>query len=153
MQFGTVPLHASLSIFEKVLKLAGNQGDQTGESYGSNGEAAPTTRIMPILRSKGRLLTAYLEYLIEQAAAQRQGKMKVEIISPKAVDERGSTLALLIDDGTGTGAALNTVVGHLKDAGMIVDSRGSDLLRLSPSALMNTFEEARRLVNCIAEVL
>ena len=125
------------------------------------------TYIMPPLRKKGRLLTAYLEYLLTSEGSVDGATRSIEltILSPANVEERGSTLAVLFRypprspdyqeqiDQTTYSAALNKVITHLKANKIPVDTRAPDLVRLSPAPLYNTFEEVRRMAMILRDGL
>lgn len=123
---------------------------------------------MPPLRRKGRLMTAYLEYLLESLSAKgSKGKRdaRLRCISPKNPNERGSTLSVIFESATSdssNGVDLDTskysqtleqIVSRLKKKGVLVDSRAPSLIRFAPAPLYNTFQEVWRLAHIVVESL
>ncbi len=88
---------------------------------------------MPKLRAKSRLLTGYLEYIVDQIAASKPGS--VEIITPRNQKERGCQLSLVFP---GKGKAL---FNDLTARGVIADWREPNVVRLAPVPLYNSFRD------------
>lgn len=86
---------------------------------------------MSNLRAKSELLTAYLEFLLNEANT----KNEFEIITPKNKNERGCQLSLLFKrNGKAT---FDRLLKHH----IIADWREPNVLRMSPVPLYNSFEE------------
>ncbi len=102
-----------------------------------------TEATMPALRAKSVLLTGYLEALLD---AELEGK--VEIITPRDVDERGCQLSLRFDP-----AQLTRVMDALAQRGIIADSRKPDVIRIAPTPLYNTFKDVHKFVMVLKDVL
>jgi len=95
---------------------------------------------MPALRRKSEQLTAYLEYLINDIGVSEE---ILEIITPADPAQRGCQLSLLVhQNGRG-------VFDKLTQAGVILDWREPNVIRVAPTPLYNTFED----VFCFAEIL
>lgn len=84
------------------------------------------------LRKKSELLTGYLEFLIHQINDKTR---LIEIITPSEPTQRGCQLSLLIHK---EGKA---VFDHLTKAGVVVDWRNPNVIRLAPVPLYNSFED------------
>lgn len=105
------------------------------------------TELIHRIRTKSILLTGYLEYLLS-SIRQQSSRLHLEIISPSDPASRGSCISVLVIDPTAfhedTSAyspALVSFCKSLEAGGIIVDKRAPDLVRLSPNAVYNTFEE------------
>lgn len=93
---------------------------------------------MKALREKSEKLTGYMEYLIEQKCGN-----KIEIITPKDINQRGCQLSLRAKD--------NGKVLHKKllDSGVICDWREPDVIRAAPVPLYNTFSDVFNFVEIL----
>jgi kynureninase len=89
------------------------------------------------LRDKSVLLTAFLEYVINEASASSE-KTSFEIITPSNPDERGCQLSMLVH---GSGKKL---FDALTKQGVIADWREPNVIRLAPVPLYNSFEDVYR---------
>ncbi|MCB0341585.1 MAG: kynureninase [Pseudobdellovibrionaceae bacterium] len=87
------------------------------------------------LRERGDRLTTYLEYLLKTECAGA-----CEIVTP---ENRGSMLCVRIKGEP------KTLAKKLSEAGVIVDFREPDILRMAPAPLYNSFEDVYRLVDAI----
>ncbi|EHQ29560.1 kynureninase [Mucilaginibacter paludis] len=85
------------------------------------------------LRKKSKLLTGYLEYLIEGINTAHQ-KQLFKIITPKNENERGCQLSIVCDNG-------KAIFDQLVEGGVLGDWREPDVIRLSPIPLYNSFED------------
>ena len=122
-----------------------------------------TTSIMPPLKKKGQLLTAYLEYLltVNGKIQKPTNSIELSVISPANINDRGSTLSVTVKnspsspeygkqlDRTKYSSALTAVIAYLKKNSVPIDTRAPDLIRLSPAPLYNTFTEVRRLAEIV----
>jgi kynureninase len=90
---------------------------------------------MDALCDKRDLLTAYLEFLIEQVSEQNKAICTFEIITPKDKNKRGAQLSLLIHGGG------KAVFDRLSDLGVVVDWREPNVIRLAPAPMYNSFED------------
>lgn len=171
LQLGTVPLHASLAIYEQVVTLTNPASEEeenvephTAEHKGS--EEVVRDQIMGPLRKKGQRLSAYLEHLLvaisARPAAPDGTEFYLKIVSPSDVNERGSTLSVefharsqdgQVLDQSSYSAVLLAVVNGLKKRGIPSDTRAPSLIRFGPSPLYNTFDEVRRLAAAVGAVL
>ena len=94
---------------------------------------------MPALRAKSIELTGYLARLLEE--------LPVEVITPPDAAARGAQLSLRFErrrDGPRNA---------WPSAGVIVDYRAPDIIRVAPIPLYNTFHEAWRFARILAEVI
>jgi kynureninase len=90
------------------------------------------------LRGKSILLTAYLEFLLQDIT-----HLPFRIITPAQPERRGCQLSLLFADRG------KEVFEALSQAGVVADWREPNVIRLAPVPLYNTFEE----VYCLYEIL
>lgn len=95
---------------------------------------------MPALRQKSEKLTGYLEYLIKDIGV---GDNILQIITPTDPAQRGCQLSLLVHHNG------QEVFNKLTEAGVILDWREPNVIRVAPTPLYNTFED----VYCFAEIL
>ena len=100
---------------------------------------------MHALRERSLRLTAYLEKTI-QAIASTTG-VNLEIITPSNTDERGCQLSIVAH---GQGRDLHN---KLSAAGVVVDWREPDVIRMAPVPLYNSFEEIASFGHILAESL
>ncbi|TFK84620.1 kynureninase [Polyporus arcularius HHB13444] len=116
---------------------------------------------MQALRARSERLTGYLEALLRQSRfyaapgeafekPQRE-RVRVTIITPENVEERGAQLSLVFLP-TGRGVMPRVLKG-LEARGVVGDSRKPDVIRLAPAPLYNTFEDVERAVVVLDEVL
>jgi kynureninase len=115
--------------------------------------AAPLRAALPLfaeagmaaLRRKSLALTAYMESLVNELAAER-----LAIITPADPAQRGCQLSLRIADGAAPGLALYQA---LSARGVVCDWREPDIIRLAPVPLYNSFEDVLRAAWTLCELL
>ncbi|TXK52842.1 kynureninase [Pontibacter qinzhouensis] len=95
---------------------------------------------MEQLRAKSEQLTGFLEFLIDEIGAD---KSQLEVITPRDPQARGCQLSLLVKQNA------RQLFDLLMEAGIIVDYREPNVIRVAPTPLYNSFEEVYRF----AEVL
>jgi kynureninase len=119
--FSIAPLRASVSIF-----------DEAGG--------------MEALRAKSIKLTGYLQFLLEQAGADRpSGSDRFTIITPRETDARGSQLSILAHEHP------KELFNKLEAAGVKCDFREPNVIRAAPTPLYNTFHEVWRFAKILTE--
>ena len=91
---------------------------------------------------KSRLLTAYLEFLLQQLPQERFRQ-----ITPSSPSERGAQLSLQIPHGA------KEVLEKLAEKAVICDFREPDVLRAAPVAFYTRFEELFQFVEILKGVL
>ncbi|MDX2303403.1 MAG: kynureninase [Microscillaceae bacterium] len=89
------------------------------------------------LREKSVQLTGYLEYVIQEISLHTNFPM--QIITPTDPEQRGCQLSLIIPNRG------RDIFEFLQKAGIRLDWREPDVMRLAPAPLYNTFEEVYRL--------
>jgi kynureninase len=94
---------------------------------------------MPALRAKSERLTGYLQYLLEQLPAG-----SCEIITPRAEDQRGCQLSLLVRERP------RALLAALEQEGVVCDFREPNVIRVAPVPLYNTFEEVWTFAQIVA---
>ena len=97
------------------------------------------------LRRKSECLTAYLEYLLESRLDDR-----VEVLTPRRAADRGCQLSLRLRDPAADTAS---VPKRLRNAGVIVDWRRSNILRLAPVPLYNSYRDVYEAVRALERAL
>jgi len=94
------------------------------------------------LREKSIMLTAYLEYLINELKDKR-----ISIITPLALEQRGAQLSIKVANSN------KKLYDDLIKNGVILDWREPDVIRVAPAPLYNTFEEVFRFVEILRSQL
>lgn len=96
---------------------------------------------MKNVRAKSKLLTGYLQFLLEQQAGGN-----FTIITPRDEDQRGAQLSLQIKRGG------REICSRLLARRVICDWREPDILRVAPAPLYNTFDEVLRFAEIFSSV-
>eukprot|EP01111_Echinosteliopsis_oligospora_P010117 TRINITY_DN3092_c0_g1_i1.p1 TRINITY_DN3092_c0_g1~~TRINITY_DN3092_c0_g1_i1.p1 ORF type:complete len:454 (-),score=125.29 TRINITY_DN3092_c0_g1_i1:17-1378(-) len=97
------------------------------------------------LRHKSVLLTGYLELLIDKYLGDNE---QVAVISPRDPDQRGCQLSLLIKQGD-----VKKIHNKMTTMGIICDIRNPNVIRLAPVPLYNKFDEVRRFIIILRDLL
>lgn len=98
---------------------------------------------MSALRRKSEQLTGYLEALIDTALSD-----VLEVVTPRAPDQRGCQLSLRVRSGRARGRALfDYLAGH----GVLGDWREPDVIRIAPVPLYNRYADVLRFARCVQE--
>jgi kynureninase len=95
---------------------------------------------MESLRRKSVVLTGYLEWLLDRTAGNR-----LEVITPRDPEARGCQLSLRVLDRPEEARAA------LEEAGVVLDFRPPDVLRVAPVPLYNTFREVWRFAQILGD--
>ena len=93
---------------------------------------------MMALRSKSISLTGYLEFVIDHISEKHKDKCSFEIITPRAISERGAQLSILLH---GQGKEL---FDKLSDLGVVADWREPNVIRMAPTPLYNSYMDVYR---------
>jgi kynureninase len=99
---------------------------------------------MPALRQKSEKLTGYLEYLINDLQVPKE---VIEIITPSDPTQRGCQLSLLVHRNG------RQVFEKLTAAGIILDWREPNVIRVAPTPLYNTFIDVYRFGEILSRSL
>uniref|UniRef100_A0A6Q2XZL0 Kynureninase n=1 Tax=Esox lucius TaxID=8010 RepID=A0A6Q2XZL0_ESOLU len=105
---------------------------------------------MAALRKKSRLLTGYLECLIQLHFYKDDGqadKPYVHIITPSNPEERGCQLSLSFS------VPIAAVFHELERRGVACDMREPNVLRVAPAPLYNSFSDVHRFITVLRSVL
>jgi kynureninase len=97
---------------------------------------------MERLSAKSRLLTGYLEYLIDRIPTD-----KIRIITPREPAQRGCQLSVRVS------GADKSLFHALMARGVITDWREPDVVRAAPTPLYNRFEEVWRFVDILKDLV
>lgn len=97
---------------------------------------------MAQLRAKSLRLTGYLRWLIE-----RRVGTALTVITPREPQRHGCQLSLRVNGARETGRAL---FEHLQAAGIIVDWREPDVIRVSPAPLYNRHVDCLTLADAVS---
>ena len=88
---------------------------------------------MSKIGAKRDMITAYLEFLLEEVNKKHKGFL--EIITPKNPDERGSQLSILFKkDG-------KEMFNKLTESGVVADWREPNVIRIAPAPLYVSYED------------
>ncbi|CAF4490258.1 unnamed protein product [Rotaria socialis] len=98
------------------------------------------------LRKKSKILTQYLQCLIEKEINQATSKFQINILTPKDPKQRGAQLSLRI-----VGADARQIFDELERLGVCLDSRG-DIIRVAPVPLYNSFIDVYRFISVLKSV-
>lgn len=93
---------------------------------------------MDCIGAKRDVLTAYLEYVINDVSERNKDRCTFEIITPKEVAKRGAQLSIHVH-GQGKG-----LFNKLTEFGVIADWREPNVIRIAPAPLYNSFEDCYR---------
>ena len=89
------------------------------------------------LVSKGKMLSAYLMYILDEINLNATEK-KIEIITPRNESERGCQVSMLmLKNG-------KEIFDSITKAGVIADWREPNVIRVAPVPLYNSFEDVYR---------
>lgn len=106
---------------------------------------------MENLRAKSDLLTAYLEFILDEVSEKNKANCTLEIITPRNQKQRGAQISLLIHGGG------KPVFDLLTEKGVIADWREPNVIRLAPVPLYNSFEDVyflgKHLDDAIQEIM
>ncbi len=94
---------------------------------------------MDRLREKSVLLTGYIEFLLQSVLQ----KLKMEIITPTAPDQRGCQISMR------TSEKGREIHNFLSENGVICDWREPDVIRIAPVPLYNSFKDAWNFVELL----
>eukprot|EP00761_Pharyngomonas_kirbyi_P013078 gb/GECH01013105.1/.p1 GENE.gb/GECH01013105.1/~~gb/GECH01013105.1/.p1 ORF type:complete len:590 (+),score=146.47 gb/GECH01013105.1/:1-1770(+) len=97
---------------------------------------------MKELRNKSKLLTAYLELLLDE-----QLKGKAQILTPRDPERRGCQLSIAMPCST------KEMEEKLLKKGIVVDQRDDRVIRVAPTPLYNTFEEVHQFVSRAKQII
>ena len=97
------------------------------------------------IRKKSVTLTAYLEHLLLSGS---EVKKAFRIITPSDPEARGTQLSVLLQPGR-----MEILSDLLEDAGIVVDKRKPDVIRVAPVPLYNTYEEVWKFVQIFHRAL
>jgi kynureninase len=97
---------------------------------------------MPALRAKSELLTAYLQFLIEQIPGDH-----LRVITPSTPAERGCQLSIRLDRDA---RRFNEALAY---EGVVADFRPPDVVRVAPVPMYNTFEDVWRFARILRELV
>ena len=97
---------------------------------------------MKALVGKSRLLTGYLEYLINSLGSER-----IQIITPKQPDARGAQLSIRVLNSD------RSLFKAISDRGVIADWREPDVIRIAPTPLYNSYKDVFDFVQILKKEL
>ncbi|MDC1221305.1 kynureninase [Salibacteraceae bacterium] len=100
---------------------------------------------MTRLRSKSRLMTDYLEFIVNEVAKETGADL--EIITPKEHHRRGCQLSIVAH---GYGRKL---FDQITEAGVIADWREPNVIRMAPVPLYNSYEDVYRFGELLKKAL
>ena len=101
------------------------------------------------LREKSLKLTKYLEDMLDLLAAEQEkqlGGACFSIITPRAPEERGAQLSVLLKSGM-----LDSVMETLEHEGVVLDERKPDVIRVAPAPIYNGWGDVFEFVRVFGE--
>jgi kynureninase len=99
---------------------------------------------MERLREKSKVLTAYLEFVLNNV--QERTGQKLIRITPQDQEQRGCQLSVIVEGYD------RKLVNTLYEQGVVVDWREPDVIRLAPVPLYNSFEDVFRLGQVLEKI-
>jgi kynureninase len=90
---------------------------------------------MDRIGEKRDLMTAYLEFIIDDISEKNKERCTFELITPRDKTKRGAQLSIM---ALGQGKAL---FNALSDLGVVADWREPNVVRVAPAPLYNSFED------------
>ncbi|MBU3660234.1 MAG: kynureninase [Flavobacteriales bacterium] len=102
---------------------------------------------MDRIGAKRDLMTAYMEFVIEDISEKNKEKCTFELITPKDKTQRGAQLSIA---AKGQGKAL---FNALSDLGVVADWREPNVIRIAPAPLYNSFEDCFWFGQLLAEAI
>ncbi len=100
---------------------------------------------LPALAARSRVLTGWLERLLDERLGER-----IEILTPRAPEWRGAQLSVRLRGARGHGRAL---FDAMLAGGLTCDWREPDVIRLAPAPLYNSYEDCWRAVELVEQLL
>ena len=100
---------------------------------------------MDRIGEKRDLMTAYLEFVIEDVSKRNSDRCTFEIITPTDKTKRGAQLSILAH---GQGKSL---FDALTKKGVIADWREPNVIRVAPAPLYNSFEDCYNFGVCLGD--
>ena len=101
---------------------------------------------MPALAKKGRELSSYLYFILQEINSAATEKV-IEVITPEIESERGCQISMLmLKDG-------KKIFDALTRKGVIADWREPNVIRVAPVPLYNSFKDVFEFGEIISEVL
>ena len=97
---------------------------------------------MDAITTKSRLLTGYLEYLLQVI-----NNKNISIITPRDPEQRGAQLSIRIKNSD------KSLFNKLIESGVICDWREPDVIRLGPAPLYNSFQDIFQFVQVLKKHL
>ncbi|MFN3404562.1 MAG: kynureninase [Cytophagaceae bacterium] len=99
------------------------------------------------LFQKGRMLTSYLEYLINQKCREvKKSKYNIKIITPSEAERRGAQLSIHVEENG------KELFKYLVKHGFLIDFRNPSVVRVTPVPLYNSFEEVYLFADRLSKV-
>lgn len=102
---------------------------------------------MEQLVAKRDILTAYLEFIIDDVSKMYGEKCSFEIITPRDKSKRGAQLSMLVH------GEAKKLFDFLTNEGVIADWREPNVIRMAPVPLYNSFEDIYRFGQILAKAL
>ncbi|XP_023933216.1 kynureninase-like [Lingula anatina] len=109
---------------------------------------------MEDLRAKSKLLTGYLELLLQRLypkpkdGCQNSGqKPYVEILTPADPEQRGCQLSLAFS------CSIEAMFKELTKRGVVCDERKPNVIRIAPVHLYNSFQDVHKFITYLGQAL
>jgi kynureninase len=124
-------LRASLDVFELAMR--------------ENSSTSSSSSTWDALESKSRVLTGYLEAILNKSLVS-SGDLK--IVTPNSPDDRGCQLSVKF-----TTVSVKSVHKALSSRNFIVDVREPELMRIAPAPVYNNAEDVRLFACAVIDVV
>jgi kynureninase len=102
---------------------------------------------METLNQKSKVMTGFLEFLLDDISERYAQKCRFEIITPREISRRGCQLSILIH---GEGKAL---FNFITEEGIVADWREPNVIRVAPVPLYNSYEDVFFLAKAMEDFL
>lgn len=97
---------------------------------------------MKILNEKSSVLTAYMEFLLDDLDSAR-----IKIITPRDQSQRGCQLSIQVKN------ADKSLFNKISEAGVIADWREPDVIRAAPVPFYNSYVDVYKFVEILNDCL
>ena len=125
----------------------------------SNPSAADTTAVrasldvfkqtsIAQLREKSLKITKYLQDMLDHLASEQDKSIGCcfSLITPRKPEERGAQISVLLNPGL-----LDSVMESLEEAGVVVDERRPDVIRVAPAPLYNSYLDVFNFIQVFSQ--
>jgi kynureninase len=102
---------------------------------------------MDRIGAKRDLMTAFMEFVIDDISEKNKDRCTFELITPRDKTKRGAQLSIM---AKGQGKAL---FDALSDLGVVADWREPNVIRIAPAPLYNSYEDCYWFVQLLEKAI